>query len=186
MRALSVRIRNWCARSACESEIKLCLAPPKVNVTRLYFSPKSPTQKGFMVQKSWKSERWKISHLGTFNFETLKPPKLRLIQNRLLFYPTPLTSFPLSVRVSAAPHPPPLDKGGRRPLTDGGAYGRRPLTDGGRLRTAAAYGRRRLRTAAANERRPLTDSGRLRTVEARTYSRTARRYPLHSFTVKKV
>jgi hypothetical protein len=130
MRALSVRIRNWCARSACESEIKWCLAPPKVKVTRLYFSPKSPTQKGFMVQKSWKSERWKISHLGTFNFETLKPPKLRLIQNRLLFYPTPLTPSPYQSVFQLLPtlHPWIRAAGGR--LGTAANYSRRPLTDG--------------------------------------------------------
>jgi hypothetical protein len=30
MRALSLRIRNWCAGSACASEIKRCLAPSKI------------------------------------------------------------------------------------------------------------------------------------------------------------
>ncbi len=30
MRALSLRVRNWCAGSACTSEIKWCLAPSKI------------------------------------------------------------------------------------------------------------------------------------------------------------
>jgi hypothetical protein len=91
-----------------------------------------------------------IHRWSPITFETFKPSKLRLVQKRLLFClsglnepgrlgsvaPSPLTSFPLSVRISAGPHPPPLDKGGRRPLTDGGhlrpaaAYGLRPLTAG--------------------------------------------------------
>ncbi len=33
IRALSMRVRNWCARSSCASEIKWCLAPPKIKVT---------------------------------------------------------------------------------------------------------------------------------------------------------
>ncbi len=40
MRALSVRIRNWCACWVCASEIKYCIAPPKVKVTSLYLSLK--------------------------------------------------------------------------------------------------------------------------------------------------
>ncbi len=40
MRALRVCVRNWSARSACASEIKWCLAPPKIKVTSYYFSPK--------------------------------------------------------------------------------------------------------------------------------------------------
>ncbi len=40
MRALSVRVRNWCVSSACASEVKWCLAPKKIKIIRLYFSPK--------------------------------------------------------------------------------------------------------------------------------------------------
>ena len=40
MRALSIRIRNWCACSACAPEIKWCLAPPKIKIISLYFSHK--------------------------------------------------------------------------------------------------------------------------------------------------
>ncbi len=58
MRALSIRVRNWCARSACALEIKWCLAAPKGKVTSLYFSPK--------VTYSERLYGVKISHLGTF------------------------------------------------------------------------------------------------------------------------
>ncbi len=40
MRALSVRVRNLCVSSACASEIKWCLASPKLKTISLYFSPK--------------------------------------------------------------------------------------------------------------------------------------------------
>ncbi len=44
----------------------------KQNILIFYFYPK-PTQRGFMVQKSWESKKSKISHLATFktfNFGT--------------------------------------------------------------------------------------------------------------------
>ncbi len=40
MHALSMRVRNWCLSSACASEIKWCLAPPKIKIVSLGFSPK--------------------------------------------------------------------------------------------------------------------------------------------------
>ncbi len=40
IRALSIRVRNWRACSACASEIRWCLAPPKIKGTSLYFRPK--------------------------------------------------------------------------------------------------------------------------------------------------
>ncbi len=40
MRALSVRVRNWWVSSACASEIKCRLDPPKIKIISLYFSPK--------------------------------------------------------------------------------------------------------------------------------------------------
>ncbi len=66
MRALSVRVRNWCVSSACESEIKWCLAPSKIKIISLYYSPKVTYPERFMVYKWGKSERSKLSHLGTF------------------------------------------------------------------------------------------------------------------------
>ncbi len=38
--AMRVCVRNWCVSSACASEIKWCLAPPKIKRISLYFSPK--------------------------------------------------------------------------------------------------------------------------------------------------
>ncbi len=67
MRALSIRVRNWCARSTCASEIKWCLAPLKIKVTSLYFSPKVTNPERLYGAKIMKSERPKISDLGTFN-----------------------------------------------------------------------------------------------------------------------
>jgi hypothetical protein len=49
MRALSVLIRNWCTRSACISEIKLCLAPPKIKIATLYFNLKVTYPERLMV-----------------------------------------------------------------------------------------------------------------------------------------
>ncbi len=73
MCALSVSVKSWCLHWACLSgtnvhaEIKWCLAPPKVKVTSLYFSPQShQPKKAVWCKKSWKFKQWKISHLGTF------------------------------------------------------------------------------------------------------------------------
>ncbi len=49
MHMLSIRIRN-------ENDAYL---PPKFKYLIYILAPKSPTQEGFMVQKSWKSINWK-------------------------------------------------------------------------------------------------------------------------------
>jgi hypothetical protein len=54
--------------------------PPRVYI----FIPKSPTQKGLMVKKSWKSERSKFSLLGTFK---KFPPEI----SRAFLYDSDLT-----------------------------------------------------------------------------------------------
>jgi len=64
MSALCIHVKNWYARSACVSEIKWCLAPPKVKWQVNILTPKSSSKKGFMVYKSWKSKR--LKDLGTF------------------------------------------------------------------------------------------------------------------------
>ncbi len=51
---LNIRIRNLAPLSE----------PPTIVYKNLYFSPKFPTQRDFMVQKSRKSKQSKISHLA--------------------------------------------------------------------------------------------------------------------------
>ncbi len=61
---LSIRVRNWCIRSACTSEIKWYLVPPKNLTNQFIFQLQShPTQKGFMVYnyenpRGGKSHTW--------------------------------------------------------------------------------------------------------------------------------
>jgi hypothetical protein len=49
MRALSICVRNWWARSSCASGIKWCLAPLKLKQQVYILAPKSSTLKGFMM-----------------------------------------------------------------------------------------------------------------------------------------
>ncbi len=66
MCALSIRIRNSCARSACAPEIKWCLASPKIKVTSLYLSPKVTNPErlyGVKIMKIQAIENLTLGHL---------------------------------------------------------------------------------------------------------------------------
>ncbi len=62
MHALSVHVRNWCACSACASEIKWCLAAPIIKVTSLYFSPKVTYPETLLWSKSHENPSDQKSH----------------------------------------------------------------------------------------------------------------------------
>ncbi len=77
-------IRNWwvhlayasgtdacTVRSACASEIKWCLAAPKIKATSLYLSPKVTNPERLYGVKIMKIRAIKISHLGTLNIYNL-------------------------------------------------------------------------------------------------------------------
>ncbi len=75
MRALSVRVRSWCGQWAYATEtdvhdqcahqqIKCCLAPPKVKVISLYFSPKVTNPERLYGVKIMKIRGIEISKLG--------------------------------------------------------------------------------------------------------------------------
>jgi hypothetical protein len=72
MRALSVRVRNWWARSVCTSEIRWCLVPPKIKVTSLYFNPKVTNPEWFYGVKI--TEIWAIENLTLGHLYTKKAP----------------------------------------------------------------------------------------------------------------
>ncbi len=111
MRALIVRVRNWCARSACASEIKWCLAPPKIKVTSFYFSPKVT----YLERLSWKSKRTKISYsylfINPIKFHTWEWKPLKwfwfsiacLAEKHSLTRGTQLTAWVLHTRVLCRP-----------------------------------------------------------------------------------
>ncbi len=73
MRALSLRVRNWYARSACASEIKRCLAPPNIKVTSLYFRPKVTDPERLYGAKIMKTRA--IENLKLGSRAPLKGPK---------------------------------------------------------------------------------------------------------------
>ncbi len=61
LRSLKIRL-SWCVQTV--------VAPnDPLNIFYKFFilTPKSPSRRNLMLLKSWKSDRWKISHLGTFN-----------------------------------------------------------------------------------------------------------------------
>ncbi len=66
MRALCLRVRNWCACSAWESEIKWYLVPPKIKPTSLYFSSKVTNSERLYGAKIMKTRAIENLKLGTF------------------------------------------------------------------------------------------------------------------------
>jgi hypothetical protein len=68
MRTLSILGRNWCARSACASEIIWCLASPKIKITSLYFSHKVNHPERLYSVKIMKIPAKENLTLGTFKF----------------------------------------------------------------------------------------------------------------------
>ncbi len=86
IRALSVRVRNWCVSSACASEIKWCLAPPKIKIISLYFIPKVTYPEKLYGVKIMKIRAIENSHFGTFKGQWVAMNK----NERVLMYIYPV------------------------------------------------------------------------------------------------
>ncbi len=66
MGALSMRVRNWCMNWAYTSEIIWCLAPQKIKVKSIYFSPKVTNPErlyGLKIMKIWAIKNLTFGHL---------------------------------------------------------------------------------------------------------------------------